>query len=237
VRSGTTGARRSYRFFKVIGYRTRLTSARNALNYAAFRSEGAKQGALIFDDRTDSADVKSFLGRLDDPVSRHPRAAKAFHALFSLPTDAHARAGIHWPDVVREVMRHYEIQTGKRLDWIAVEHPDPRHRHVHLVLKGVFTDRAGRSKRLFLGRAEIERIKELVGRALEARGLMPEHMRTGREEARPTRPARDRSERIAMAGAVLDWLTQSIKAHQRRRQQDLDKARQEAERQHGGRGR
>jgi hypothetical protein len=228
--NGSGASRRGYRFFKVIGYRTKLSSARNALGYAAFRSDGARQdGSLIFDDRTDSADVKSFMRDLDNDVTRHPKAPKAFHALFSLPTDVHERAGINWPDVVREVMREFEREQGRRLRWIAVEHPDPKHRHVHLIISGASKDMAGRDRRLFLRKPEVERIKELVAQSLENRGLQPEHLRP---RDRPVqRQPQTRGPQMAQAlGLTLEWLQQSIEAHRKRKQQELERARQEADR-------
>lgn len=229
MNAGGTG-HRGYRFFKVIGYRTSLSSARNALGYAAFRSEGARQdGSRIFDGRTDSADVKSFMRDLDNCVTRHPKAPKAFHALFSLPTDAHARAGIDWPDVVREVMREFERDQGRRLRWIAVEHPDPKHRHVHLIISGASKDMAGRDRRLLLRKPDVERIKDLVARSLEDRGLQPEHMR---QRNRPLlRQQQGRGPEAAQAvGFTLEWLQQSIEAHRKRKERELERARQEADR-------
>lgn len=204
---------RAYRFFRVIGYRTRLDSARNAVRYAAFRSEAVKEkAALIFDARTDSADVRSFLRSLDDPITRHPAAAKAYHSLFSLPRIAYDQAGVHWPDVVREALRDYELQTHRRLHWIAVVHDDPKHPHAHVIIKATYQDERGRTRRLFVRKPELERIKESVGRALEARGLEQEHLK-------PSQPL-ERAAAPRIVGSALSWIQERVRASRQRQQHE-----------------
>lgn len=216
----TAGA---YRFFRVIGYRTRLDSARNAVRYAAFRSEAVKEkGALIFDARTDSADVRSFLHSLDDPITRNPRAAKAFHSLFSLPRGAYDEVGVRWPDVVREALRDYELQTRRRLDWIAVVHDDPKHPHAHVIIKATYQDQAGRTRKLSLRKPELERIKASVGRALEARGLEPQRITPARHLSR--------ANGVRVAGSVLAWMQDQVRASRQRQQQEEARSLQEWER-------
>lgn len=220
------GARHS--FFRVIGYRTNLASARNALAYAAFRSEAVKdKSALIFDARTDSADVNAFQQRLEDRVTANPKSAKAFHALFSLPREAYEQAGVNWPEVVREVFRDYELQTRRKLTWIAVQHDDPKHPHVHVVIKATYQDPSGRTRKLFLRQGELQRIKASLGKSLEARGLSPEPQAPVRQIGRQVSSRWD-----SAVTAGLSMIQEQLKAERRRRQLEQEEAQRRWERDH-----
>jgi len=61
-------------------------------------------------------------------------------------------------DLARHVMRELERDKGRRLHWVAVEHRNTDHPHVHIVLAGGAG--AGRLRELRLDRADHARIKE-----------------------------------------------------------------------------
>ena len=61
-------------------------------------------------------------------------------------------------DLARHVMGELERDKGQRLHWVAVEHRNTAHPHVHVVLAGGAGD--GRPRELRLDRADHARIKE-----------------------------------------------------------------------------
>lgn len=214
-------------FFKVIRFDRSVRGSEQAIRYAAFRSEDVRgKEPCIFDKRTDSADVRGFVQGLEDPTTRHHTAAKAYHCVFSLPRQDFERAGMtDWRDAVREVMQRYEQETGKKLQWIAMNHDNPKRPHCHVIIKATYEDRTGRTRKLYLNRRELDRIKELTGRALEARGLTLERPAPKRQvqRAEPRGPN--------MAGSILVWLQQQMKAAQQEHQADQERAEMERRRQ------
>jgi hypothetical protein len=220
----------------VIRFDRTLKGSRNAVRYVAFRSEDVKgKTPCIFDDRSDTADVNRFMRELEDPVTRHPSAAKAYHCLFSLKRSDFEKAGMtDWRDVVRQTMRTYELETGRKLQWIASHHDNPAHPHCHVIVKATYTTENDQHKKLFLNRNEVRRIKEITGRALESRGLV-------QERQAPVRSPEGRSmgAMTLAVGNVLQWLEQQIREESRRRRREDDERHRRwlEERDHDGRDR
>ena len=208
--------RRSSGFFRVIRFDKTLKGSRNAIRYVAYRSEDVQgKTPCIFDDRSDTADVKRFMRELEDPVTRHQTAVKAYHTLFSLSRRTFERAGLtDFREEVREVMRTYELETGRKLEWIASFHDNPTHPHCHVIIKAAYVHENGQHKKLFLNRNEVQRIKEITGRVMEAR--LPTL-----ERPAPVRTGSRGNEGMAWAvGSVFQWLEQRIKEERRRRQRE-----------------
>lgn len=214
-----SGGRRRPGFFRVIRFDKTLRGSRNAIRYVAFRSEDVKDKTpCIFDERSDTADVNRFMRNLEDRVTRHPTAVKAYHCLFSLPRKDFEQADMEdWRETVREVMRTYELETGRKLEWIASYHDNPTHPHCHVIIKAAYVNENGQHKKLFLNRNEVQRIKEITGRALEARSPVQERMPTVR-----TPESRGMDGMAWAVGSVLQWLEQRIKEERRRRQREQD---------------
>lgn len=202
-------------FFRVIRFDRTLQGSENAVAYVAFRSEDIRgKTPCVFDAQHDHADVRSFMDRLEDRVTRHPSAAKAYHCLFSLKRADFDVLGVQdWREVVREVLRSYELQTRRRLDWIASHHPNPERPHCHVIIKATYATEDGKQKKLFLNRQEVDRIKETLARSLEARGLTPERPGQTREAAYRA-PVNQMTHAV---GGVLSWLEAQIQAERRRR--------------------
>lgn len=62
--------------------------------------------------------------------------------------------------LTRHVMREMEKERGASLHWVAVEHRNTEHPHVHIVLCGGGGDREGRISEVRLDRADHARIKD-----------------------------------------------------------------------------
>jgi len=87
-----------------------------------------KDGApgRIFDAAGEDADARAFIERCDG--DRHH-----FRFIVS-PDDAHELADLK--AFTRELMGHAERDLGTRLDWVAVDHWNTGHPHIHLLVRG-----------------------------------------------------------------------------------------------------
>jgi type IV secretory pathway VirD2 relaxase len=84
----------------------------------------------MFDARTDDADTRAFAERCED--DRH-------HFRFTVsPEDAAEMANLR--AFTRELMADAERDLGTKLDWVAVDHWNTQHPHVHIIVRGVADD-------------------------------------------------------------------------------------------------
>ncbi|HAJ3957200.1 hypothetical protein WD019_19145 [Fictibacillus sp. Mic-4] len=146
-------------------YRKSLDDSREHVKYIAFRSrELATDRGGAFDAQRDNADVKAFLDNLDDKKTRHSSVAVSHSLLFSMSgwewEKSHFERG-DYQEMIRNIMKNYELDTGRKLEWIAAEHWHETHPHVHVVVKAVYQDRDGVQKRLNFSEEDRAKFKEL----------------------------------------------------------------------------
>jgi len=84
------------------------------------------EGGVLYDRDSDSADARGFLERSEQ--DRHQ-----FRIIVS-PEDG-ARLG-DLKSATRDLMGQMERDTGRRLDWVAVDHHNTGHPHTHIVIRG-----------------------------------------------------------------------------------------------------
>jgi type IV secretory pathway VirD2 relaxase len=122
------------------------------IDYIAFRDrEDESENKGLFSAREDNADIQKFKESLHDKRTDHSQVATAHKLLFSMSGDEWNRSGFQPGDyqkIIRNVMNEWELKTGYRLNWVAAEHRNPDHPHVHVVLKATYTDRDGVEHRL-----------------------------------------------------------------------------------------
>jgi hypothetical protein len=132
--------------------RTRDT-ARAGLRYYQMRPRGegeppraifAKEGTLTRDEAYRLLDAHQARGYL------------AHRLMLSPPEDGRPGDLRHF---TRHVLRELERDKGLALHWVAVEHRNTAHPHVHVVLCGG-GERAGRVREVWLDRGDHARIKE-----------------------------------------------------------------------------
>lgn len=221
-----------FRFYKTLdGRGAGKSGARGAVAYAAFRSQDIREAPnkLVFDDRSEHADVQRFMRRLDDSLTRHPASAKAFHLILSLREDQFRAAGMaDWREVARQVMRSYEVETKRKLEWIAANHPKPGQPHCHMIVKATYRDELGHQRKLRMTRADVAQIKEIQSRVLEERGLTPQRMhQLDRMRYTP------RTSGLGAVTNIISWVQAQIARHRhqqereeeemlRRRQQEME---------------
>ncbi len=136
-------------------------TARAALRYYQLRPRGAdepprslfgKDGALTRDEAYRLLDAH----QAGSGTGGRARGYLAHRLMLSPPEDARP-ADLR--DFTRQVLRALERDKGLTLHWVAVEHRNTAHPHVHIVLCGG-GERDGRTREVRLDRGDHARIKE-----------------------------------------------------------------------------
>jgi len=118
------GAMVKGRFLRHAAQRGKLTAHLNYLRREGVTRDGEK--ARLFGPGTDDADSKAFAERCED--DRHH-----FRFIVS-PDDALEMADLK--SFARDLMTQAEKDLGTTLDWVAVDHWNTEHPHVHIILRG-----------------------------------------------------------------------------------------------------
>ena len=116
---------------RVVRHSARTAPLAQHLNY--LRREGVTRDgekARLFGPETENADAGAFAGRCQD--DRHH-----FRFIVS-PDDALEMADLK--SFTRDLVEQMEKDLGTRLDWVAVDHWNTEHPHVHLIVRGVRDD-------------------------------------------------------------------------------------------------
>jgi hypothetical protein len=138
-----------------ITYTKELKAAVASVRYYAFRTREVEQDRVgIFDRSSNHADVNRFIRSLDDPLTREqpgqpPRIPKMHRMLFTMSGQEFKRWELtSWQPIIRETMENFQRRHGIKLEWVAAEHPSPRHPHCHVAIKSVYEDQDGNRHRL-----------------------------------------------------------------------------------------
>lgn len=92
-------------------------------------------------------------------------AQRAFYRLVLSPAGPQGGEAVEdWLEYTRGVLADFADQRGVRLRWVAVQHANTAHPHVHVVLAGGWQDREGQLHLLRLGRADLVALR-VIGRA------------------------------------------------------------------------
>ena len=156
-----------------IDYLKDLATCEESLRYIAFRPRPGEEPQL-FSAATDHADLRAFHKRLDDPLTHDPkgwtgppRFAKMHRIIFSMREKDWDRCGAdNWRQVIREAMAAVQAKYDCRLDWVASEHPEPGHRHVHVHIKSVQEENRGKRHRLRIDQEMRKELKAAVERQM-----------------------------------------------------------------------
>ncbi|MBZ9937023.1 relaxase/mobilization nuclease and DUF3363 domain-containing protein [Mesorhizobium sp. BR1-1-16] len=116
---------------RVVRHSARTASLGTHLTY--LRREGVTrdgENARLFGSETETADAGAFAGRCEE--DRHH-----FRFIVS-PDDALEMADLK--SFTRDLVGQMEKDLGTRLDWVAVDHWNTEHPHIHLIVRGVRDD-------------------------------------------------------------------------------------------------
>lgn len=146
-----------------------LGKARAHVKYIAFRSrETPAEQRGAFDAQRDHTDAQPFMEGLEDRLTRHPMATKAYKVTISLSEGDFRQMGLtRWKPVIREAMANLQQRWGKEFDWIASEHMAKGHPHVHIVIKATCRDETGRLRQLRLDKQHLAELRQEITRIIE----------------------------------------------------------------------
>lgn len=140
------------RSFASHSYERELPKAENHVRYIAFRSrESEEHEKGLFNEHDNHIEVKDFIRDLNDKKTSHPSVAVIHKVLFSMSGDEWEKSGFEPEDykiMIRNIMKDYELKTGRTINWAAAAHMNAGHPHVHLVMKATYTDKDGIEHRL-----------------------------------------------------------------------------------------
>ena len=151
--------------FVKMGYTKDLTAAQKSTKYIAFRSREGNLGA--FNNEKEYADVKEFNRNLEDRITAHPAAPKVYKVVVSLSGDEYEKMGINYREFIRDTLSSYEAYSGKKFTWIAAEHMNCKHPHIHVLIKAAYQDRHGLDYRLNFNQYEFTQFKNFLMHSYE----------------------------------------------------------------------
>lgn len=175
--AGTAVGRSVGRFLRYVQYRDhgeeqeRPGGVDGFLRYAAYRDRTSPHGRLFDADRDVGEQERRRLARFITcsvqglPAQRSGRPQRAFYRLVISPEDARE---LDLRRITREVMGHLEQEAGSGGlgPWIAAEHRNTPHPHVHVVLAARREVAPGRYRTLVITKERLQRMKDAMNREL-----------------------------------------------------------------------
>lgn len=137
--------------FVSIKYKKSLKEAQNHVKYIAYRDRTSQEKYGLFNDKSDNVPVKDFVKSLDNKRTSHKDVAKVHTILFSMSGDEWKRSNFidgDYQTMVRNMMKDWQLEKGITVDWVAAEHNEDGHPHIHVAIKSTFKDSDGVEKRL-----------------------------------------------------------------------------------------
>jgi hypothetical protein len=109
-----------------------IRKVKQHLKYLEFGKEHQNE-PVGFNDREETVTRAEFMER----IRAQPEHGVIAHKLvISLSQDERDRCGVSMRELVQETMAQWGLHLGRDLQWIAFEHDDPGHPHVHVVVAG-----------------------------------------------------------------------------------------------------
>lgn len=143
------------------------------VRYVAYRDAASPERRLFDRQRTVGDPQRKalvrYVARSLESVKARDERARAVYRMVLSPEQAR---GLDLRQVTRSVMEQLERDCGQPLpDWIAAEHRNTRHPHVHIVLPARLELERGRYRTLVITRPRLARMKEAMGREIERQRL------------------------------------------------------------------
>lgn len=218
------GAYASHKYLKS------FSDAAAHVRYIAFREREDKSESLgLFSEELDQADAEIFISTLDSKRFKHPDVANLHTVLFSMSGDEYNRSGFEDGDyqkMIRHVMKEWELKKGYNLKWVAAEHRNPDHPHVHVAIRAAYTDRDGIEYRLKITN--------------EDRRFFREQFQKTKEMYRPYDPPerelekfRSRDEKLFIDTSFIDNLFHQIDREMEQQEFEREREKQKKQKQKG----
>ncbi len=139
------------------------------VRYVAYRDSASPEGRLFDREETVGAEERKELVRYvrRSLAGYHDqgRPGRSVYRFVLSPEDAR---GLDLREMTRSVMSQLERDTGRQLPpWIAAEHRNTAHPHVHVILAARREEEPGRYRELRISPKRLARMKESLGRELQ----------------------------------------------------------------------
>jgi hypothetical protein len=133
----------------------RKASAKSAIKYFRYRprADGERPRQIFTRDRTIT--TEEAMRRLDE----HQHGRYLVHTLLLSPPDEERPEDLR--EMTRHIVRELEKDKGCRMEWMAVEHHNTEHPHVHLVVCGGAYTEDGESVGVRFEKPDVARVKQL----------------------------------------------------------------------------
>jgi len=181
--AGRQGNQLAGGFARYIQYRDRGEERSHAddsesfTRYAAYRDHATPEGRLFDGDGTIGDEERRALVRhiRETTVPEHGREAggRAFYRMIISPEDAR---GVDLRELTRRTMAQLKQDCGRLPPWIAAEHRNTHHPHVHVILAARHKEVSGRARTLIINKPRLERMKRAMTMEL-ARQRTRDHAR------------------------------------------------------------
>lgn len=207
-------------FLRYVHYRDHQNPDRDSrgvtglVRYVAYRDSASPQGRLFDRQRTvgDRERLK-LLGYVRRSIERVPDGRLNQRAVYRLVLSPEDARGLDLRRLARTTMAQLERDLGHRLPpWIAAEHRNTNHPHVHVVLAARREVSPGRFREIRVTRERLARMKSALGREIERqrqqrprkRSLEQQLLAAPRRQRMTTRRARPPSADRLLSGLAID---------------------------------
>ncbi len=139
------------------------------MRYVAYRDAASPEGRLFDRDQTVGSNARKDLVRhVRRSLARDQDSDRPGRAVYRFVISPEDARGLDLRQMARSVMSQLEQDTGHQLPpWIAAEHRNTAHPHVHVILAARRQDEQGRFRELRISPRRLARMKESLSRELE----------------------------------------------------------------------
>lgn len=144
-------------------FKKNLGEAKNHVRYIAFRARETNEKYGLWDEEKEQVSVEEFCSSLEDKRTSHSSIAKIHTVLFSMSGDEWNRSEFqdgNYKEMIRNIMKDFQLSKGITLSWVAAEHNEKGHPHVHVAIKSVYKDGDGVERRLNISKEDREWFKD-----------------------------------------------------------------------------
>lgn len=137
--------------FVSVRYKKSLKTAQNHVKYIAYRDRSTNEKYGLFNEKSEHVDVKAFVKSLDCKKTSHSETAKVHTLLFSMSGAEWEKSNFvdgDYQQMIRNIMKDWQLKEGITVDWVAAEHNEPGHPHVHVAIKSTYKDADGVERKL-----------------------------------------------------------------------------------------
>lgn len=139
------------------------------VRYVAYRDQASPQGRLFDKTRTvGDRERKALVRHVQRSQERDSRGKAAQRSVYRMVLSPENARGLDLRRVAREAMAQLERDLGAELPpWVAAEHRNTAHPHVHIVMAARREIAPGRYRTLVITRQRLGRMKEAMTREIQ----------------------------------------------------------------------